>query len=237
MKKCKLFYLFSWCDADIMSFQRSFCGPKRNVIFQRPQEPRVVINNVRITRVSDGTRSNPAALGIGSVRCFSHTIRIRTDSIQDRVVGRSSGRYGIPAGYPCLDRYPERVRDIIIDIPCHNVVFHNDDAGIKIDTVRIWSSRSVGEAMWSSGPNKYGNVGQVIANNFNTWNSPRVVPMLDGCYTIMAAWGTCPGGGCTYDFVDYPVCVAGSPDADVTITQGNPVPSESTYLEVHLDSN
>jgi hypothetical protein len=237
MKKCYILLLVLGAMMTSCFVSEIFAGPKRDVIFQRPQDPRVVIDNVRITRVSDGTAVQIPQPWV-SDQCAPFVVQSGYGPTLFRIEwwdGAAVGMVSKQVIHVSID-VPSGTEPVYIDIPAHNVVFHND-AGKKIDTVRVWSSSSVGEAMWSSAPNKYGNVGLVISANFNTWNSPRVIPMLDGCYTIMAAWGTCPGGGCTYDFVDYPVCVGGSPDADVEIVQGEAVPAESTYLEVHLDDN
>jgi hypothetical protein len=219
MKKCYILLLVLGAMLASCFVSEVFAGPKRNVIFQRPQDPRVVIDNVRITRVSDGTAVQIPQPWI-SDQCAPFVVQSGFGPVLFRIewwpgqaapgVGMVSAQvihvwFHIPDG-PANE-------DVVIDIPAHNVVFHNN-AGKKIDTVRVWSSSWVDEAMWSSAPNKYGNVGWAISNNFNTWNSPRVIPMLDGCYSVMAAFGICPGGDCTYEFVAYPVCVGGSSDVD-----------------------
>lgn len=110
-----------------------------------------------------------------------------------------------------------------IDIPAHNVSYvHN--VGVNPIAIRAWSSRTVGAAQRHSGFNKFGNIGSAIASNYSSWNSPLTVPMLDGCYTIGATWGTCPGNGCNFDTVDVPVCVGGDAAATLTITLDNNVP-------------
>jgi len=110
-----------------------------------------------------------------------------------------------------------------IEIPAHNVTFIQN-VGVNPVVARAWSSRTVGSALRHSGFNKFGNIGAAIITNFNSFNSPKDVPMLDGCYTIGATWGTCPGNSCNFDTVDVPVCVGGDAAATLTVELNNNVP-------------
>ena len=105
-----------------------------------------------------------------------------------------------------------------VDVPAHNVTFTNT-SGQKIN-INVFSSRAVGAALMSSKVNTYGNLGTIINKHFNTWDSPRDVGMLDGCYTVMwTSYSGCPGGwqNCKYDILDAPLCVGGDANATLAV--------------------
>ena len=105
-----------------------------------------------------------------------------------------------------------------VDVPAHNVTFDNN-SGQKVN-INVFSSRAVGAALMSSKVNTYGNLGTIIKKHFQSWDPPKDVGMLDGCYTVMwTSYSGCPGGwqNCEYDIVDYPVCVGGDANATLAV--------------------
>jgi hypothetical protein len=95
-------------------------------------------------------------------------------------------------------------------IPAHNVTFTN--TGNYDDTLKIgvFSSRTSGAALADSRPGNR-NLGVTVATNLHPWNTPVTVAMLDGCYTIFAYYGTCPGttSECHTVTYDNPICIGG----------------------------
>jgi hypothetical protein len=186
---------------------QALAGPKVNVMFKK--FPGIDIQgNVKITRLNEGT---------------TETINWRPDS--------TATFKNIQSGYgPELFRFewipdvvPAQVVDVWIDVPtgaagstqehylpAHNVTFTNTGTYDNTLKIGVFSSRTAGAAPSDSRPGNR-NLGVTVATNLHPWNTPATVAMLDGCYTIFAYYGTCPGttSECHTVTSDNPVCVGG----------------------------
>jgi hypothetical protein len=103
----------------------------------------------------------------------------------------------------------------VYDVPAHNVVFTSDVGNRDIG---MMSQGIVGDRRELSIINNWSDEVILLKGNLSGGDYKTNVPMLDGCYTVYYyADNTCPGSGpssgCDRNYLDYPLCVGGAPDA------------------------
>jgi hypothetical protein len=207
MRKRTLIFLLAAAMLVAGFATQALAGSKVNVMFQK--FPGINIQgDVKITRLNEGT---------------TLTINYRPDS--------TATFKNIQSGFgPELFRFewipdvvPAQVVDVWIDVPtgaagstqehylpAHNVTITNGNGLDDTLKIGVFSSRSAGAAPSDSKPGNR-NLGVTVATNLHPWNTPATVAMLDGCYTIFAYYGTCPGttSECHTETYEEPVCIGG----------------------------
>jgi len=211
------------------------CGDKINVYFQTPQDSYdvvdgyVSIKDVKVTLVQTGeSYSLPPYPTNGLRQLGPFSFNSGYGAKLFRFEWGGAGGHAIQVvdvwiQFPSLPR-----GDYFYDIPAHNVTFIKDLAFFanneRVDA-RVWSSRDVDYDQVSSAPNQNGNTGTFIGS-LMPYKTEVLIPMLDGCYSVTAAWGEfgdeCGWPDCRLNHADWApnagngysaLCVGGDRDA------------------------